>query len=143
MPPDLTRALRLDVENAFGSANVQEVVLKHGRPFIPQTRPTDVRLRTKKQCFINFATLAVEERGMYVEGYAMTPADFHFAHAWITRDGIHAIDTTLRSILDFQFLGIPFSPKAFSSELSARSGILPLLDNMMSIDELEALIARV
>jgi hypothetical protein len=143
MPADLIRALRSDVEHAIGSANVQAIVLKHGRPFVPQPRPTGMRLRKKKYCFVNSATLAIEERGMYVEGYAMTPDGFHFAHAWITRDGIHALDATLRSILHFQFLGIPFPQKALSKEISAKMGILPLLDDTMSFDELEALIARV
>jgi hypothetical protein len=41
--------------------------------------------------------LACAERGIYVEGFAITPifgTPFH--HAWITLDGIHAIDVTLK-----------------------------------------------
>jgi hypothetical protein len=91
------------------SVKVEKAVLKHGRPFTWTPRPSGYRPRAIKQCFVNAGKLAFEKRGVYVEGFAMAgKSSFAFHHAWITLDGLCAIDVTLRDS-DVLYFGILFS----------------------------------
>jgi hypothetical protein len=110
--------LRLD-----GNVQVEDAVFRYGRPFIGMARPKQFRPRAIKRCFDNAGNLASEERGIYVEGFAMRLDDrgYPFHHAWITVDGVHAIDVTLRDVgPDVSYFGIPFSPRVFSRWLCKR-----------------------
>ena len=58
-----------------------------------------------KACFQNAGMLALAGRGEYVEGFAMDNGQ-PFAHAWITLDGVHAIDPTLPDATRYTYFGI-------------------------------------
>ncbi len=58
-------------------------------------RPKGYRKRRDQECFYNAQMLAIEDRGRYVEGYAQSRhLNMLVHHAWITLDGVHAIDPT-------------------------------------------------
>lgn len=67
---------------------------KAARPFEPMARPKSYRKRANNECFYNSAMLTIEKRGRYVEGCAQSIAGIMVHHAWITLDGVHAIETT-------------------------------------------------
>jgi hypothetical protein len=68
--------------------------LDHGRFYVGIIRPKDYRKRAKKRCFYN----AVH-------------------HAWVTLDGVHAIDVTWDDPPDCHYFGI-----AFPKEIVSRYG---------------------
>jgi hypothetical protein len=68
-----------------------------GRDFIPAPRPKGYRKGRDKHCFGNAGSLALRyegQRGRYVEGFALDDDAGWLHHAWLTLDGIHAIETT-------------------------------------------------
>jgi hypothetical protein len=112
----------------YGNVKVEEAVLEHGRPFIGIERPKGYRRRAAKQCFVNAGDLAYRGRGVYVEGFAMLDNNFPFHHAWITRDGVQAIDVTLTDPgPGVSYLGIPFSLEVLERWIGKR-GHWTLLD---------------
>jgi hypothetical protein len=74
-----------------------------GREFIPATRPKGYRKGRDKHCFGNAGELALFGRGRYVEGFAMDDEAGWIHHAWLTLDGIHAIETTWSEPAMFYF----------------------------------------
>jgi hypothetical protein len=131
-------ARRLD-----GNSDVEELVLKYGLPFIGTARPRGYRLRRKKECFLNSYYAADEGLGFYVEGYALHK-DLLFQHAWITLDGLHALDVTLRGpISDYRYFGIPFSLEILSAEISVRNNWqFPLFDYAVPMARMEDLLQK-
>jgi hypothetical protein len=79
----MTRRLLIDDENA-----------SRLRVFVPIKRPKEYHKRRDKECFFNAADLAIADRGRYVEGFAVNRLGLAVHHAWITLDGVHAIDVT-------------------------------------------------
>ena len=66
-----------------------------------------------------------------------------FHHAWITVDGVHSIDVTLRDTgPDVSYFGIPFSPRVFSHWLCKRGRWTFLNAQDTDMDELLADIGR-
>jgi hypothetical protein len=92
-----------------------------GREFIPASRPKGYRKGRDKQCFDNAGDLALDGRGKYVEGFAVDAELGRFAvhHAWITLDGIHAIETTWRKPGLFYF-GIEYDARAVAARVLAK-----------------------
>ena len=123
--------LRARVSFSRGNVAVEQAVLAYGRPFIGISRPKGYRLRGARRCFANAGDLALSERGIYVEGFALGPDDRGTVvhHAWITLDGVHAIDVTWRrQASDCHYYGIPFSNDVLRRLLLRRSYWGPLLD---------------
>lgn len=138
----IQRALRLDIQHLPGNVRLQTIVLKHGRAFAPQRRPKGYRLRTQKECFLNSFYVADAGRGTYVEGFAMVN-NLHFHHAWVTLDGVHAVDVTLRVPEEARFFGIAFSLAGLREQiLSVRKGRVPMLDVLYPMEALEALVEK-
>ncbi|WLA83223.1 hypothetical protein [Bradyrhizobium elkanii] len=136
----IQRALRRDIRHSIGNVRLPTIVQKHGRAFRPQARPKGFRLRAQQQCFLNSFHLADAERGIYVEGFAMVNGQ-HFHHAWVTLDGVHAVDVTLRSPEEAQFFGIAFSLPTLRKQIcGVRKGKLPMLDPYQPMETLEALV---
>jgi hypothetical protein len=111
---------------------VERAVLKHGRAFTGIERPKGFRRqRTMKACFHNAGTLALDGRGTYVEGIALLGPDHILPspHAWITLDGIHAIDPTWKDASMHLYRGIAFPPEIVARAMLMRQsfGILELL----------------
>jgi hypothetical protein len=120
--------LRARVSFSLGNVAVEEAVLAYGRPFIGVSRPKGYRQRGAKRCFANAGNLALCERGIYVEGFALGRG-IAIHHAWITLDGVHAIDVTWdRQASDCHYYGIPFSNDVLR-RLALRRGYWgPVLD---------------
>jgi hypothetical protein len=130
---------RVDIES---NLKVEEVVLKYGRPFTAVDRPKGFRLGAKKECFLNSYYAADKGQGFYVEGYGLYE-DWLFQHAWITLDGLHAVDVTLRgSVSGYHFFGIPIPLVILRAEAVAREGRLPLLDHALPTAKMEDLLQR-
>jgi hypothetical protein len=138
----LKRRLRQwqDKEWQPSGLHIMRAVVDHGRPYIGINRPKGYRKRKDKQCFWNAADLALSDRGTYVEGYASTPRGV-IHHAWVTLDGVHAIDPTWRDPAECYYVGI-----AFPKEIVARYGLqergsVPLLPDYEPSAALRALLA--
>jgi hypothetical protein len=115
-----------------------QAVIDHGRPYVGIGRPKCYRKRADKACFFNAADLAMQDRGTYVEGYASFGGGFPIYHAWITLDGVHAIDPTWRCPAD-RYVGV-----AFPAEIVARHGLdgrywKPLMEDDTAIRALLAI----
>jgi len=110
---------------------IHDAVLRYGRDYIGVVRPKGLRhQRARQQCFWNAADAATQDRGQYVEGFVMHRrhrAPIH--HAWLTGDGVRAIDQTLPDARDYDYLGIPFSNAVLVRAIWTRRdvGILTLL----------------
>jgi hypothetical protein len=91
------------------------------REFVPIKRPAGYRQRKAKACFDNCSELALDDRGKYCEGFAVSAESDAFAvhHAWITLDGIHAIDPTFKEPGAFYF-GIEYDNHAVAKKILAK-----------------------
>jgi hypothetical protein len=107
------------------SEAVRQLLGDKAHGFIPIKRPKGYRQRKAKACFANCSDLALDGRGKYCEGFAVGLADdggpFIFAvhHAWVTLDGIHAIDPTLKHPGVFYF-GIEYEVGAVAKKILAK-----------------------
>jgi hypothetical protein len=76
-----------------------DIIIKFGKRYAPIPIPKGLpRFRTPKACHRNACKAVLnDQRLTYVEGVAYgRDRDYGFAHAWVTMDGTHAIDLTLR-----------------------------------------------
>jgi hypothetical protein len=96
---------------------VRRAVVNHGRPYVGIARPKGFRKRKDKLCFANAGDLALDGRGIYVEGFA---GALPTHHAWLTIDGVHAIDPTWDNAPDVPYYGIPFPARLLSRTISRR-----------------------
>ena len=95
------------------------------------------------ECFLNSFYAADEELGFYVEGYALHEG-LLFQHAWITLDGLHAVEVTLRGLVsDNHYFGIPFSLEILRAEIGTRnSWHVPMLDYAFPMARMEDLLQK-
>jgi hypothetical protein len=97
------------------------MVLEHGRVFTGIERPKGYRQWAMKQCFRNAATLALRDKGCYVEGFAISSSgSIYIHHAWITLDGVHSVDVTWRDAPSCHYFGIEFNKRFLASWFSKR-----------------------
>jgi hypothetical protein len=122
----LKQKLRRDVAHG-GAVETQRLVLAFGQPFFGIKRPKGVRLGPKKMCFKNAANAVIGRSGKdepsqtpyYVEGYALTPDQHRFHHAWIAFENKYAVELTLKhDPQEITFFGIIFSHSDFSKLLN-------------------------
>jgi hypothetical protein len=140
--------IRRYIQGDFGDLTIERLVLKYGRSFKGIERPKDYKLGKIKQCYMNSFTLADaghgdSHRGFYVEGFVLR-GDHLFQHAWVTPDGLHAIDVTLREpASENYFFGIPFSHKLLLAEACSREkrDCFPLLQWLFPTES-EALVQK-
>lgn len=102
-------------------------VLRHGRAFVGVGRPKSYRQRALKNCLRNAGDLAISDRGRYVEGFAISASGLCCQHAWITLDGVHAIDVTWPEAPACHYFGIEF-PQPVLARWVRRRGYWGLLD---------------
>jgi hypothetical protein len=124
---DLKDMLRAFQGKGWSARSAMRAVINHGRPYVGVKRPKGYRKRKAKYCFHNAAMLAIEGRGTYVEGFASFLDGMPIHHAWVTLDGVHAIDVTWtwRDPADCSYFGI-----AFPTQILARHFyLIPLLSN--------------
>jgi hypothetical protein len=92
----------------YTGVTIEPYVIEHGRPFTGIKRPKGYRRRAEKQCFHNAAMLAIEGKGTYVEGYAVSPTSgILIHHAWVTADDARAIDVTWTDPEQAAYFGVP------------------------------------
>ena len=88
----------------------------------------------------NAADLAMQNRGTYVEGYASLVeggGGFPMLHAWVTLDGVHAIDPTWR-IAGRHCVGIAFPVEIVERFGLDDAGWRPLMEDDAAIRALLA-----
>jgi hypothetical protein len=111
-----------------------EAVLRHGRPYIGVPRPKGWRRHAQRQCFRNAAIVCFKKQCTYVEGFAIGRIDgLLIHHAWVTNDGMHAIDPTWDDAPTSAYFGIAFSTKVVGQALTQRRtwGLLDPLDDKL------------
>lgn len=117
--------LQTEAKHSRFNVDTQTLVLKFGRGFKPTQRPRGMKLGPIKKCFANAANLADPDGRFYVEGYAMLLGGVPFHHGWISPDGVHAIDVTLRqNVESCAFFGIMFAPSIFLKFIGQHKPIL-------------------
>jgi hypothetical protein len=137
----LMRELGRRVKTSHGDTTVEQIVLKYGVPFKGIDRPAGMRLGPKKNCFRNSYYAASKRDGLlYVEGFAMVKGGWLFHHAWVSADGVHAVDVTLRyAPSSIHLVGIPFPIGLATEEIVESGGLLPLFDAQKSRARMEEL----
>lgn len=137
----LTAELVRRADSEHGDSTIERLVLQYGTHFNGIDRPKGMRLGPAKNCFWNSYNGAGKHDGvLYVEGFAMVRGYPPIHHAWISLDGIQAIDLTLRDrASETEFYGIPFSISLATEELMANGATLPLFSLSKPISHLHAL----
>ncbi len=107
-----------------------EHILKNGSEFTPVSYPhnDDDDPWPTKQCFKN-AILAGARHNYkyYVEGYVILPKiPFPIHHAWLSNDGIHAIDPTLNDERNRKYYGIKYDREE-ATRIMLKKGIAGML----------------
>jgi hypothetical protein len=115
-------------------------VVEHGRLYVGRSRPKGYRKRAAKQCFYNAGRLALDDRGIYVEGYA-SHSGYPVHHAWVTLDGTHAIDVTWDKPADCHNFGIAFPKEIVSRYCQWQRFWVSLLSDHEPSAALRALLA--
>ena len=100
-----------------------EALCERGKEYVAIPRPKGFRhQKEKKECFYNAYTTAMNLRARYVEGLAFAaPHGIWFPHAWITKDGVHAIDQTWSYQEGLRYFGLELPIKEVAS-VAARRG---------------------
>jgi hypothetical protein len=116
-----------------GSPAVLAEIKKLGKLYVGIVRPKGYRRQWRmKDCFRNASELALRGGCTYVEGLAIsaisprTKVAFH--HAWITLDGIHAVDTTWKDAPDTYYFGVSFTLKQLADAMVETGYYGSLLD---------------
>lgn len=88
-------------------AGFEDLLLKHGRFYVPQELPRKYNRKAMKQCFHNAAALARGSRGQltYVEGIAAGIIPVH--HAWCVDAAGKVVDVTWDP-MGTAYFGVPF-----------------------------------
>lgn len=100
--------LRHSAERGGLDGLLASTVIENGSPFQKTERPKNIRKGKAKHCFGNAANAALLDKGIYVEGFAAGIEQPPFYHAWITLDGVGAVDLTLDDKATHLYFGIPF-----------------------------------
>jgi hypothetical protein len=97
-------------------------------------RPKAWRQRAPKQCFRNASNLAFDKKCLYVEGFALARVDgLMIHHAWVTIDGVHALDPTWADATVCAYFGIAFRAELVGRALNScrQYGLLDPLDTTL------------
>ncbi|MFQ3451795.1 hypothetical protein PMN64_00500 [Bradyrhizobium sp. UFLA01-814] len=127
----LLKELSRRAYSKHGDNTIERIVLEHGVPFTGIDRPKGMRLRKAQYCFRNSFYAASEQPGMlYVEGFAAVANSVVVHHGWISPDGVHAIDVTLRYPPEsIEFFGVAFTVGTATSELLQTNQLMPLFNS--------------
>lgn len=118
--------------NKFKYCCIEDLVLQHGKDYIPQKLPRGYRRGEMKQCFMNsFQMMLDHSKLIYVEGYAWDirlPIACH--HAWcVDEDGKVYEPTWSRDVAEGTiYLGIPFKQK-YVIATCLRNEMYGIIDN--------------
>lgn len=118
----------MNKREGYKYSSSEDLVLKQGKFFTPETRPADVKLGAKKECFSNAARLALERSNLtYVEGYAMINdrLPLPIAHAWCVDKKGRVVDNTWENP-GVAYFGVPFKTSYLAKKLS-ETGVYGIL----------------
>ena len=118
----------MNKREGYKYSSSEDLVLKQGKFFTPETRPADVKLGAKKECFSNAARLALERSNLtYVEGYAMINdrLPLPIAHAWCVDKKGRVVDNTWEKP-GVAYFGVPFKTSYLAKKLS-ETGVYGIL----------------
>ena len=118
----------MNKREGYKYSSSEDLVLKQGKFFTPETRPADVKLGAKKECFSNAARLALERSNLtYVEGYAMINdrLPLPIAHAWCVDKKGRVVDNTWEKP-GLAYFGVPFKKSYLAKKLS-ETGVYGIL----------------
>jgi len=130
-------ALRSRAAVGITGDGAEKAVLKYGRSFVGIERPKGYRPRAPKNCYQNAGDLACTGRGQYVEGFAISGnTGACCQHAWITIDGVHAIDVTWRNAVQCHYFGIVFPAEVLATWMLKRGywGLLDPVEDELLLD---------
>lgn len=104
------------------SANIKtmyQFLLEHGKPYVFQPLPKNIKPMTPKMCFWNAGTLAMKRKLVYVEGVAISesvPIMLH--HAWCSKPGTNiAIEPTWAYKTEpIYYFGVAFNKEALKKQ---------------------------
>jgi hypothetical protein len=123
----------LDGRIVCGNPSIEmlEALRQRGKEYVAIPRPKGFRHQKEmKECFYNAYTTAMKRReARYVEGLAFAPNGTWLPHAWLTTDGIHAIDQTWNYQEGIRYFGIQFPIKEVASVAARRGWVGAVLDN--------------
>lgn len=94
-------------------ALMERFVLRNGRAFMPARRVG--RRGRLKQCYANATSRVLRHGGEYVEGYTLT-CGLPISHAWVTLDGVGAMDPTLPAD-EHEYFGVVLPTRILTREL--------------------------
>ena len=118
----------MNKREGYKYSSSEDLVLKQGKFFTPETRPADVELGAKKECFSNAARLALERSNLtYVEGYAMINdrLPLPIAHAWCVDKKGRVVYNTWENP-GVAYFGVPFKTSYLAKKLS-ETGVYGIL----------------
>lgn len=118
----------MNKREGYKYSSSEDLVLKQGKFFVPEKRPDDIELGSKKECFANASKLALERNDLtYVEGYAMISdrLPLAIAHAWCVDKKGRVIDNTWENP-GVSYFGVPFKTNYLAKKLS-ETGVYGIL----------------
>ena len=108
-----------------------EALRDRGKEYVAIPRPKGFRhQKEKKECFYNAYSAAMKRRKVrYVEGVAFAPSPgIWLPHAWLTMDGVHAIDQTWDYQEGMRYIGIELPIKEVAGAAERRGWVGAVLD---------------
>lgn len=101
------RELNRKHREGFRYLSLYEYVLEEGKLYEAAPLPEEFTKHDNRECFGNAFDLASTHDDLtYVEGYALRLIPI--MHAWVTRDGVTAIDPTWDNPEECQYFGVEF-----------------------------------
>ena len=116
--------LQLKLQSGLRTHVVQNV-LKFGKPYTGIARPKYYRRQWEmKMCYRNAAMVAcrkpfeVAPAATYAEGFAVSKSGgWLIQHAWVTLDGMHAVDPTWKNAEEHDYFGVAVPHKTLYQRL--------------------------
>ncbi|MET9777627.1 hypothetical protein ABZ023_25775 [Streptomyces sp. NPDC006367] len=105
------------VREGWQYANLDALLLAHGRWFTPHPLPSDVAPGEPGKCYRDSVTWALKQRPhevAYVEGFADDLFAARTPHAWCSRTDARVIDRTWDPV-GLAYIGLPLQPEAAQS----------------------------
>lgn len=105
-----------------------DLIVREGRPYTPAEVPPELRrraARTPHKCFQRCFDVAGEGDWTYVEGIAIDPGGVWFPvhHAWVTKDGMTAVDLARPFDPEREYVGIAIENVSLA-KAAVRTGII-------------------
>jgi len=96
-----------------------DLLVREGETYSPIEVPAELSrrvARTPHKCFQRCYSVAIDTGWTYVEGVAVDPGSVWFPvhHAWLTKDGVVAVDLARPFDSDREYLGVPIQSSSLA-----------------------------